>query len=128
MSDQWKPTQKIRAMNTVINQIKALEQRVKTRIGESLSTATEGDLLLNSQNNYMYRVEKISPKTLVLSEGRKLASGYGAFTFGHNPKRIRANTFSHDYYLKITLQEIERSKQLSRRHKFIQNFSKRQTI
>lgn len=121
MSKQWKPTQKIRAYNTAFALYEKLQQYIKDRTLETFDTVKVDDILLNSGNGFLYRVESITEKTVVLSECHRRQLNLDLFDFGFKPKRMRANTFNN-IYQKVTMQEIFRSRQLSRRLKAIQAF------
>ncbi len=121
MSNQWKPTQKIRATNTVLKQLANLETKVMARSFVTFENALFYDCLINNENSFLYRVEKKTAKTIVLSEGRKTASGYGCFSFGHKPKRMYKMTFDNTYRI-TSEKEIKRSLQLSARHRKIMQF------
>ena len=88
----------------------------------SHDNAKQGQWLITDKG-YVYRVEKVSPKTIVVSELRNKLENPQVYTF-EKSTRMNVNNFNNTYR-PITQQEHDRARQLEKRNKFIREFERK---
>jgi hypothetical protein len=108
-----------RANNTIWRIGIANTKKIKERDFVDATNLQPDDIVINTRF-LVFRVVKVTPKTITLAG---IVNPMGDLTEVLEPKRMSHDTFSFTYR-KVTMNEINRIKQLYCRLQFIKNFGK----
>lgn len=127
MSNYWLPFRKERALKRIYDLMDKKRKQVLLRSYVEPYQLVSGDLFMSrAKNNYIFRVEKVTDKTIIISEGRRKQDEI-VLEYGYNLKRIRHSNFVIDYLpISVNQNDINRSDVLRKRLYFIQNFCRKQ--